>query len=158
MKTLDMTALVTASIALLVSGFQASANPMIYPAKGQSQAQQDKDRYECHTWAVKQTGFDPSNPPPTPPTATTPERGGALRGAAGGAAVGAVAGAIAGDAGKGAAAGAAGGAVLGGIRQNARNRKAAKEAGQEQAVVSAERSEYDRALGACMEGRGYTVK
>jgi hypothetical protein len=37
----------------------------IYPAKGQSQAQQDRDRYECHSWAVKQTGFDPSRPPQT---------------------------------------------------------------------------------------------
>ena len=37
----------------------------VYPAKGQSQAQQDKDRYECHTWAVQQTGYDPSNPPPS---------------------------------------------------------------------------------------------
>jgi hypothetical protein len=26
---------------------------LVYPAKGQSQTQQDKDRYECHTWAVK---------------------------------------------------------------------------------------------------------
>lgn len=34
----------------------------IYPAKGQSQEKQDKDRHEYHTWAVKQIGFDPSNP------------------------------------------------------------------------------------------------
>ena len=34
----------------------------VYPAKGQSQEQQDRDRYECHSWAVKQTGFDPSRP------------------------------------------------------------------------------------------------
>lgn len=33
---------------------------IIYPAKGQSQKQLDKDRYECHRWAVGQTGFDPS--------------------------------------------------------------------------------------------------
>ena len=54
--------LFAASIGFLALGLQASAEPMIYPAKGQSQTQQDKDRYECHTWAVKQTGFDPSNP------------------------------------------------------------------------------------------------
>ncbi|MCZ6770397.1 MAG: hypothetical protein O7G83_00235, partial [Proteobacteria bacterium] len=35
---------------------------MIYPSKGQSQQQQSRDRYECHTWAVQQTGFDPTNP------------------------------------------------------------------------------------------------
>src|SRR5271155_4889859 len=39
-----------------------STDMFIYPSKGQSQAQQDKDRYECHTWAVQQTGFDPSKP------------------------------------------------------------------------------------------------
>lgn len=30
-----------------------------YPAKGQSAEQQSRDRYECHTWAVSQSGFDP---------------------------------------------------------------------------------------------------
>ena len=32
----------------------------VYPKQGQSTAQQEKDRYECHRWAVGQTGFDPS--------------------------------------------------------------------------------------------------
>ena len=31
----------------------------IYPSKGQSAAQQDKDKYECYNWAKGQTGFDP---------------------------------------------------------------------------------------------------
>ncbi len=35
----------------------------IYPEKGQSQQQQATDRYECHHWAVGQTGFDPTQPP-----------------------------------------------------------------------------------------------
>jgi hypothetical protein len=34
----------------------------IYPKLGQSEAQQAKDRYECHSWAVSQTGFDPTQP------------------------------------------------------------------------------------------------
>src|SRR5260370_34218937 len=42
--------------------FAQGSDIYIYPAKGQSQAQQDKDRYECHAWAVQQTGVDPSNP------------------------------------------------------------------------------------------------
>src|SRR5215469_7937808 len=42
-----------------------SGDMFIYPSKGQSQAQQEKDRYECHTWAVQQTGFDPSRPQTT---------------------------------------------------------------------------------------------
>ena len=36
------------------------AELIVYPAHGQSAEQTDRDRYECHTWAVRQTGFDPS--------------------------------------------------------------------------------------------------
>jgi hypothetical protein len=32
----------------------------IYPKQGQNEPQQAKDRYECHRWAVDQTGFDPT--------------------------------------------------------------------------------------------------
>ena len=32
----------------------------IYPKAGQSQQQQDRDKYECHTWAVQNSGFDPT--------------------------------------------------------------------------------------------------
>jgi hypothetical protein len=31
----------------------------IYPTRGQSEQQQADDRYECHAWAVDQTGYDP---------------------------------------------------------------------------------------------------
>lgn len=34
----------------------------VYPRAGQSDAQMAKDRYECHRWAVEQTGFDPTKP------------------------------------------------------------------------------------------------
>lgn len=33
---------------------------MVYPNKGQSEEQQAKDRYECHRWAVTESGIDPS--------------------------------------------------------------------------------------------------
>lgn len=36
----------------------------VYPKAGQSEQQQSQDRYECHQWAVSQTGFDPSTAPP----------------------------------------------------------------------------------------------
>jgi len=32
----------------------------IYPRQGQSEEQQAKDRYECHSWAVGQTSYDPT--------------------------------------------------------------------------------------------------
>ena len=31
-----------------------------YPMSGQTPEQQDRDRYECYGWAVKQSGFDPN--------------------------------------------------------------------------------------------------
>jgi hypothetical protein len=31
-----------------------------YPKNGQSDAQQAKDKYECHHWATVQSGFDPT--------------------------------------------------------------------------------------------------
>lgn len=37
-----------------------SGELFIYPARGQNQEQQSRDRYECHRWGVSQTGFDPS--------------------------------------------------------------------------------------------------
>lgn len=140
-----------------------------YPSQGQSPEQLDRDRYECHNWAVKQTGFDPSvpgvpphqrvvvrGPPPPSPGAT----------AAAGAVTGAVLGAIiAGpyNSGAGAAIGAiAGGAV--GVAAGQQQAQAAQEAeahavaharapGQEQRAGA-----YRRALTACLEGRGYSVR
>jgi len=62
----------------------------IYPRLDQSSRQQADDRYECHRWAVSQTGFDPIQQQPGGP----PEK----------------------------------------------------------------RADYQRAMGACLDGRGYTVK
>jgi hypothetical protein len=31
-----------------------------YPKNGQTEEQQGKDKFECHRWAVGQTGFDPT--------------------------------------------------------------------------------------------------
>jgi hypothetical protein len=34
----------------------------IYPRQGQTEKQQADDRYQCHRWAVGQTGYDPTQP------------------------------------------------------------------------------------------------
>src|SRR3972149_499446 len=34
-----------------------------YPKAGQTTEQQSRDHYECYNWAIKQTGFDPSQSP-----------------------------------------------------------------------------------------------
>ena len=47
----------------------------IYPSKGQSEQQQDKDKAECYAWAKEQTGFNPIVGPPTPPAATPKPKG-----------------------------------------------------------------------------------
>jgi hypothetical protein len=41
----------------------ASGSPDVYayPKSGQSDEQQSTDRYECHKWAVAQSGFDPTH-------------------------------------------------------------------------------------------------
>jgi len=66
----------------------------VYPRKGQSEKLQAKDRYECHSWAVSQTHYDP-----TQPASGTPE-----------------------------------------------------------AQLNQMRADYKRAMGACLDGRGYTMK
>jgi hypothetical protein len=71
----------------------APAKVFVYPRQGQSAEQQSSDEYECHRWAVTQTGFDPT----------------------------------------GGATGTAGG-------------------------DPSRRGDYGRARGACLEGRGYTVR
>ena len=130
--------------------------------KGQSPEQQQRDQGECHAWAVQQTGYDPANPPSAPSTAAPAPQGGALRGAARGAVAGVAIGAIAGDAGKGAAAGAAGGALIGGFRrrdqQRAYEQQQVHAQAQHDQQVAVKTQSYNRALAACLQGRGYTVQ
>ena len=38
----------------------------VYPRQNQSEQLQAKDRFECHSWAVSQTGFDPTRLPGDP--------------------------------------------------------------------------------------------
>jgi len=41
-------------------GSGSGSDVYLYPRNGQSDAQTQNDRYECHSWAVSQTGFDPT--------------------------------------------------------------------------------------------------
>ena len=144
----------------------ALANDLyVFPAKGQSQDQTERDKYNCYSWAKRQTGFDPMQAPKAtaPPPQQQAPQGGIFRGAARGAAVGAVVGEIAkDDPGKGAAIGAASGALFGGMRrrdQMMRQQQQQQQYAQQQASqYQHRRNEYDRAYAACLEGKGYTVK
>jgi hypothetical protein len=156
MRTLQLTA-AAALLAALPLGALAQ-QPLAYPAKGQSQARQDKDEGECHVWARNKTGVDPavlaSSPPPQE---TGPATGGGerVRGAARGALGGAAIGAITGDAGKGAGVGAVAGTMVGGHRAR-QNQAARNESGQQ--AQAQQMDTYYRAYSACMSGRGYTIK
>ncbi len=143
--------------ALLYAGAAFAQEPIFYPNKGQSADKLEQDKYACYQWAKGQTGFDPMQVP-TASSAPPEKKGGALRGAAGGAALGAIGGAIAGDAGKGAAIGAATGGVIGGVRRHRSTKEQEEWAQKESSGYAQKRNTYNRALSACMEGRGYTVK
>lgn len=145
-----------------------STRVYFYPTAGQSAEQQDRDRFECYNWAVKQTGFDPNQshivprerveivPSPAPGTDT---------------AVGAATGAVIGAAVaqhheklEGAAVGAVAGAIIGAASDASRQEQAAQaQYDQKQDAYSVARAEHQaqsfrRAMGACLEGRGYSVR
>jgi hypothetical protein len=137
------------SIGLAVLSIAAVAEaqkPIVYPAKGQTTQQQSKDDAECYAWARQTTGIDPavvaSSPPPQE---TGPAVGGGQR----------LRGAVRGAAGGGAGVGAVVGTMAGGRQarqqQAARNQQAVS---QQQEMINT----FYRAFGACMEGRGYTIK
>ena len=126
---------------------------MIYPAKGQSQDQMEKDKFECYSWAKGQTGFDPmqmptaSSPPPSQQKSSV--GGSALKGGVAGGAGGAIIGGISGG-------------TIGGVRSSRQNRQTDQQRQQwEQQQANQymqQRNAYNRAHAACLEGRGYTVK
>jgi uncharacterized protein YcfJ len=128
--------------------------------RGQSLEQTRRDRYECHNWAVEQTGEAPAAVPTDTDTEPTRDGERELRRervdrAIVGAAIGGAIGSILGNGRRrhssdrtlaGAAAGAAIGAATAG-----------NERGPGAEVEADEPSDYLRALTACLEGRGYAV-
>jgi hypothetical protein len=141
-----------------------NADVYAYPLRGQPPQQQDRDHYECSIWATQQTGFDPSAPgvPPqhqvhvvTGPPPGSGTAAGALTGAILGAAIagpwrapgGALAGAV------------VGGAVGTAAEASARQSQTVTVTDQRAAAQIQQRAgNYRRALGACLDARGYSVK
>jgi len=148
-------------------------NVYFYPVQGRprSAEQQDRDKYECNQWAVQQTGFDPSAPNLPPHQQMRVVAGGPPPGAVVGA--GAVTGAVVGAAvsspwetGRGALIGALAGAALGGIVASEREGQAeqlqeqanVRNSDAQNAALEKKASQFRRAIGVCLEARGYTVK
>ena len=157
-------------VAALVSaaGFGGAANAaedlsqlQVTPQRGQSADQARRDRYECHNWAVAQTGETPiaaSALEPEEQAREKQKRAERVNRVASGAAIGAGLGGLVRatqheDPINGVLAGAAVGAAIGAASGHAKDRKEQKE----QAVAAAVPSDYLRALTACMQGRGYIV-
>ena len=140
-----------------IGGF-AEAGMIVYPAKGQSAEQQQKDEFECHQWAVQQTGYDPTRAQQAPQQPTTQSGRPVAKGAAGGALVGAGIGSLSGKAGRGMAIGAGVGALAGGASRRQQERQQAEVNQQAQATQQAQIDRYNKAKQACLEGKGYTVK
>ena len=147
-------------LTIVVAGQAMAQELYIYPAKGQSAEQQDKDKFECYNWAKNDTGFDPMALPTTSsaPPSGQKKSGGAVTGALGGA----VLGGILGDSSKSAKRGALAGGLIGGVRQSSQNtrteQKQADWERKESANYANNRNNYNRAYSACLEGRGYTVR
>ncbi len=139
-----------------------------YPAQGQSDQQLDRDRYECHVWAVKQTGFDPSVAGVPPHQRVRVVAGPAPSAVPGSAFTGAILGAIVSrprDAGIGALIGAVAGTAVGAASDASRAQATQQVVDNQQSRIDAQTSaqesqagNYRRAVGACLSGRGYTVR
>jgi len=138
----------------LVVAVSVSAEPVVFPAQGQSAEQQEKDKFECYSWAKQQSGFDPMSKSDTATAQAQTKSGGAAKGALAGAA----AGAIFGNKSKHTRRSAAAGAVVGGASQASGNKKSQDAAQQYNNQVAGDRNGYDRAHAACLEGKGYTIK
>lgn len=158
MKKLAFAALIIFGTAITPAGASSSGQMYVYPKSDQSEEQQKLDRYECHVWAVEQTGFDPTAASDAAAPAQQQASGGAVKGAAKGAAAGAVIGEVANDdAAEGAAIGAASGAALGARKKRRQQRQA--QAAQQQAAKQQQAAleNYQRATATCLEARDYSV-
>ena len=141
-----------------------------YPLQRQPEAVQERDRYECYRWAVRETGTDPGM------TAVRSQGSEVTRGRSyappgpngadvvAGAATGAILGAAVSSprhAGANAVIGAIFGAALGAAASESRNR-AYEDAQARQyeyaARARAPLNNFRRAMSACMQGRGYQVE
>ena len=140
---------------------------VVFPAKEQTPEVQEAEEIACLQWSADELGIKPNTPAPDANSAgeaaaaktDSVTKGAAVKGAAKGAAVGAIIGSISGDAGKGAAYGAAGGALVG--RRARKGASTQAEAEAQKKVEAEQKAKMDglrKAMTACLESKGYTVK
>ena len=141
-----------------------------YPEHGQNQALQERDRYECYLWAVKQSGFNPNQSHHLAPHQRFVVKSAPPPGtkAVGGAITGAMLGSVISPhhrTGEGLVFGAIAGALLGMASDVARQQKINSVQQQyytrnmnNYAQLEKKARDYKRAMTACLEGRGYSVQ
>jgi hypothetical protein len=146
-----------------------STQIFFYPKYNQAPRQQDRDRYECYLWAVKQSGFDPGQASLAPHqrivvTPAEPPGTDIAAGAVGGAVLGSIF-ASPHDSGQGMVFGAITGAMLGAASDAAKQQQAQRlqqhydmNETRDYARMEKQARDYRRAMTACLEGRGYTVQ
>ena len=137
-----------------------------YPNQAQTEQRQDRDRYECYLWSAKKSGFDPAQAQLAPhqrvevvpqPAAGSDATAGAIAGA--------ITGSLLADRNhreEGLVLGAIAGSILGAASDAERERNAAQAERQinsgRYARIERGARDYRRAMTACLEGRGYTVR
>ena len=140
---------------------------VVFPAKSQTPEQQDAEELACLQWSANELGILPNTPAPDAKAAgkeaasktDSVTKGVAVKGAAKGAAAGAIIGSISGNAGEGAAYGAAAGAIAG--RRARKGASANADAEAQKKVEAEQKAKMDglrKAMTACLESKGYTVK
>ena len=130
-----------------------------YPELSQDEAKQDRDRYECYRWAVRETGVDPGMTPVRnvpPPRAAVRDGAEVVAGAATGAIVGAAVSSPR-NTGQGMVLGAIFGTMIGAAAHEARVQSAEQAYAQRVSAQQVPVNNFRRAMGACMTGRGYRV-
>lgn len=130
------------------------ASLQVIPQRGQSAEQTRRDRYECHNWAVEQSGSAPAKPASSDEDAAA-ERARRVDRVIAGAGIGAVAGGLLGAlADQRPPGGMLAGAAIGAAVGAATGREGSDE---EHDAADDAADAYLRALDACMEGRGYML-
>jgi len=130
-----------------------------YPELSQDDRRQDRDRYECYRWSVRESGVDPGMTPVRhvpPPRAAVRDGGEVVAGAATGAIVGAVVSSPY-RTGEGMVLGAIFGSLIGAAAQESRVQAAEARHARRLEYQQVPMNNFRRAMGACMSGRGYRV-
>lgn len=152
------TCALTLAACLASAAVAVATEPEVYPAKGQTEQQQERDQYECHEWATKDTGVDPVALAEQKLATSAPAKEEGLGGAARGAGLGAAGGAVQGDAAGGAARGFGIGRMIAVIKAKRQLREQQSAESAQGSTLQSDLDRYDRAYAACLTGRGYSVK